>query len=190
MMPVGEPPDPIPSLDELRLLIDDAAVRATAMLGDGAAFDVVASDVVASDGTVAELADAIRMLASPRGRDRMPTVAARAGLADDEIRRLLLAWRHGGQPGVLAALGADPAPHAELDEAVRQVRALRVVAAEPLEPDEYGVTDPSAQVQVRWGPDRRWYPFTNSRNRWWPASGAAETAGQAYRAALRARRAR
>jgi hypothetical protein len=130
------------------------------------------------------------MLAAPGRTGLLPAVAAHAGLPEEEIRRLLLAYRHGGQPGVAAAHAADPAPYTELDEAIRQIRVHRAFTAEPLEPDDHGVTDPSAQVQVRWGPDGRWYPFTYSRDRWWPAPGAAETAGQAYRAALKARRAR
>jgi hypothetical protein len=183
MMPPGEPPAPVPASDELRLLVDDAAQRAAAMLAG------IPPETTGS-GAAAELPDAIRMLAAPGRTGLLPAVAAHAGLPEEEIRRLLLAYRHGGQPGVAAAHAACPAPYTELDEAVRQIRVHRAFTAEPLEPDDHGVTDPSAQVQVRWGPDGRWYPFTYSRDRWWPAPGAAETAGQAYRAALKARRAR
>jgi hypothetical protein len=40
-------------------------------------------------------------------------------------------------------------------------------------------------VQIRLGPDDRWYPFTSGQDRWWPAPGAAESPGAAYQAALR-----
>jgi hypothetical protein len=45
----------------------------------------------------------------------------------------------------------------------------------------------SCAALVRLGRDGRWHPFTLARQEWWPAVGAAESAGTAYQAALRAR---
>ena len=52
------------------------------------------------------------------------------------------------------------------------------------------VTDTVSGVQVRRSPGGRWYPFTRSGQRWWPAPGASPQADAAFTAALRARRAR
>ena len=68
MMPPGEPAAPVPALDELRLLVDDAAQRAAAML-TGNAPETTGPEITGS-GAAAELPDAIRMLAAP-GRTRL-----------------------------------------------------------------------------------------------------------------------
>jgi hypothetical protein len=47
--------------------------------------------------------------------------------------------------------------------------------------------DLGAGVQIRLGPDDRSYPFTSGQDRWWPAPGATDSPGTAYKAALRAR---
>jgi len=75
-----------------------------------------------------------------------------------------------------------------VEEAARQVTG-HVVAAE-LAATAGIVTDTVRGVQIRYGPDGRWYPFTRSGQRWWPAPGASPRADAAFAAATRARRAR
>ncbi len=73
------------------------------------------------------------------------------------------------------------------DDAVREVRRQRALAIGELEVSPGTIADPGAGVRIRLGPDDRWYPFTFAQDRWWPAAGAAEPPGVAWKAALRAR---
>jgi len=72
-------------------------------------------------------------------------------------------------------------------DAVREVRRQRALAIGELEVSPGTIADPGAGVRIRLGPDDRWYPFTFAQDRWWPAPGAAEPPGAAWKAALRAR---
>ncbi|MFC0864220.1 hypothetical protein ACFHYQ_18150 [Sphaerimonospora cavernae] len=168
------PPPEVPGVPRLTLLLDDAAARAAALLRGE-------PEPVSDD----PLADAVRILAGPGGHEFVAEAARQTGLPEDELRRLVLAHRHGGSTGVLTALA--PAP-VDPEEAVREIRARRGLAGLAAEPGV--VTDLAAKVQVRHGADGRWYPFTLWRDRWWPATGATISPGAAFRAALRARRAR
>jgi hypothetical protein len=170
-------PGPAPGPDQLAVLIDDAARRAAAILGG-------APDPRDED----PLSDAIRILAQVPGLGSQQAIAGNAGLAEIEVRRRLLAFRHGGPPGVRAAGEATIPPDDLLDQAFQQI-ADRVPAAR-LELGDGTITDLVAGVQVRYGGDARWYPFTFSQQRWWPAPGATPQAAEAYSAAIRAKRAR
>ena len=68
-----------------------------------------------------------------------------------------------------------------------KARKRRAHAIGELVADQGTISDSGAGVQIRLGPDGRWYPFTSGRDRWWPAPGAAGSPGEAYQAALRAR---
>jgi len=160
---------------ELDLLVSDAAGRATAILA-GAATE-----------TQDPLVDAVRLLASPSGSPHAARAAELTGIAEDELRRLTLAYRHGGAAGVSAALEATPCEADELSTAMDEVRRRRTFAVGELSGDSGTITDAGAGVRLRLGPDRRWHPFTLARKQWWPASGANPSAGVAYQAAARAR---
>ena len=170
-------PAPLPDPGTLELIIADAAHRAAA-LGSGE------PDPRDDD----PLADAIRLLAAEPTPERHQAISGSTGLPEIDVRRLLLAFRHGGTAGVHAAVGATPLAEERMDEAVRQV-AYHAATAE-LEAADGIVTDTVSGVQVRHGPDGRWYPLTRSGQRWWPAPGASPQADAAFTAALRARRAR
>jgi hypothetical protein len=172
-------PRSVPLKEDLELLIEDAAARAAAMLA--------AAGPGEADGDGDPLVDAVRMLATPGGAPRVAAGSRLTGLAADELRRLVLAWRHGGPGGVAAALGPSPCGEDEMAAAIAEVRQRRVLAVGDLDVAAGSVTDPGAGVRVRLGTDGRWHPFTAARGEWWPASGAAESAGAAYQAALRAR---
>ena len=87
-----------------------------------------------------------------------------------------------------AAVGATPLAEERVEEAARRV--TRHGSTAELDAAAGIVTDTVSGVQIRHGPDGRWYPFTRSGQRWWPAPGASPQADAAFAAALRARRAR
>jgi hypothetical protein len=170
-----ETPPGVPDTGLLELLAADAAGRAAAMLAGSAAV------------TEDPLVDAVRMLATAAGAPRAAAAARLTGVPEDELRRLVLAYRHGGAAGVAAAVGATPCGAEEMDAAVDEVRRRRAFAVGELSADAGTITDAGAGVRLRLGPDGRWHPFTLAREQWWPAVGANASAGAAYQAAVRAR---
>ena len=170
-----ETPPGVPDKRLLDLLLADAAERATAMLrGDTSATDD-------------PLIDAVRLLASAAGAPHTAQAAQLTGIPDDDLRRLTLAYRHGGTAAVSAALEATPCGPDEMSVALDEVRKRRAFAVGELSVDAGTITDPGAGVRLRRGPDGRWYPFTFARKQWWPANGANASAGAAYQAAVRAK---
>lgn len=170
-------PAPLPDPGTLELIVGDAARRAAA-IGCGE------PDPRDDD----PLVDAIRLLAQAPTPERHQAISRNTGLAEAEVRRLLLAFRHGGTAGVHAAVGATPLAEERAAEAARRV-TRHAVAAE-FDAVAGLVTDMVGGIQICHGPDGRWYPFTRSGQRWWPAPGASPQADAAFAAALRARRAR
>jgi hypothetical protein len=179
-----EIPASVPDKSEFDLLIADAAARAASMLADPGAGT---AGIFGADEAGEPLIDAVRLLATPAGAPRAAAAARLTGLPEDELRRLVLAYRHGGAGGVAATAGASACGEAELAAAVAEVRGRRVLAVGDLAVSQGSITDPGAGVRVRLGPDARWHPFTSARQQWWPASGASDSPGAAYQAALRAR---
>jgi len=172
----GRPTPPaVPDTRLLDLLAADAAERATAML--------------AGSPTEAEdpLIDAVRLLATTRGAPHTARAAELTGVGEDELRRLVLAYRHGGAAGVSAAREAVPGDPDDMSAAVNEVRGRRTFALDDLTAEAGTITDAGAGIRLRLGPDRRWHPFTRAREQWWPAAGADPSAGIAYQAAARAR---
>jgi hypothetical protein len=168
-------PRDVPDAGQLLLLAADAAERATAMLAGR------------SVGSADPLVDAVRLIATATGAPHAGTAARLTGLPEDELRRLVLAYRHGGAGGVSAALAATPCDAEEMATAAAEVRGRRAFSIEELSTGAGEITDAGAGARLRLGPDGRWYPFTLARARWWPASGASASAGAAYQAAVRAR---
>jgi hypothetical protein len=169
------PPGTVPGVDQLRLLAADAAGRAAMML--------------AGDYPLAEaddpLVDAVRILATAEGASHVAQAAHLTGRPEEELRRLVLAYRHGGPGGVSAAVEASAGRSEQMEDAERDVRKLRAFAVGDLAIGPGMIADPGAGVQIRLGPDDRWYPFTSGQDRWWPAPGASDSPGAAYQAALR-----
>ena len=170
-------PAPLPDPDTLQLIVGDAARRAAA-IGAGE------PDPRDED----PLVDAIRLLAMAPTPERHQAISRHSGLAEPDVRRLLLAFRHGGTAGVHAAVGASPLAGDRAEEAARRV-ARQATTAE-LHAAAGIITDAVSGIQIRHGPDGRWYPFTRSGSRWWPAPGASPQPDAAFAAAARARRAR
>lgn len=168
-------PSGVPDRELLELLAADAAGRAAAMLAGSA--------TVTQD----PLVDAVRLLATAGGAPHAGAAARLTGIPEDDVRRLVLAYRHGGTGGASAALAATPCGTQEMAAAVDEVRRRRALAVGELSVGAGAITDAGAGVRLRLGPDRRWYPFTLARGQWWPAVGANVSVGAAYQAAVRAR---
>jgi hypothetical protein len=172
-------PPGVPGKALLELLVADAAGRAAAMLAGSA--------TPMEQGTDDPLVDAVRLLATTGGAPHAGAAARLTGVPEDDLRRLVLAYRHGGTGGVAAALAGTPCGAEELASAVDEVRRRRAFAVGELSAEAGTITDEGAGVRLRRGPDGRWYPFTLARTHWWPAVGANASAGAAYQAAMRAR---
>jgi len=171
------PTGAVPRADQLRLLAADAAARAAMMLaGDHPAAEV-------DD----PLVDAVRILATAEGASHAAQAARLTGRPEEELRRLVLAYRHGGPGGVSAIVEPSEGRPEQMEDAEREVRKRRAFAIGDLDIAPGVIADPGAGVQIRLGPDDRWYPFTSGQDRWWPAPGATDSPGTAYQAALRAR---
>ncbi|WP_331738538.1 hypothetical protein [Embleya sp. NBC_00896] len=162
------------------MLIDDAAHRAEQLLRG--------EDDTAPDA----LSDAVRWLAAPAGLRHLPTVAASTGKSPVELRRLIVAYRHGGCAAVHAAEHpTDPDPEV-LAAAAAAVRRARGGAGGTVVVEGNRLTDPGGRIQIRVGPDDRWHPFTASgpHRDWQSAAGCSPDPAAAYGAALAALRAR
>jgi hypothetical protein len=168
-------PPGVPGENLLELLAADAAGRAAAILAGSA------------PTTGDPLVDAVRLLATTAGAPLAGAVARRTGLPEDDVRRLVLAHRHGGAGGVSAALEPTPCSSEEMAAAVTEVQGRRAFSDRELSVDAGEITEAGAGLRLRLGPDRRWYPFTFARSQWWPAIGANASVGAAYQAAVRAR---
>jgi hypothetical protein len=179
------PPGTVPRLDQLRLLVADAADRAAMMLaGD---YPAVEADDLLVDDSLVSLVDAVRILATAQGASHIAQAARLTGRPEEELRRLVLAYRHCGPGGVSATVGPSAGRPEQMEDAEREVRKRRALAIGDLDVAPGVIADPGAGVQIRLGADDRWYPFTSGQDRWWPAPGATESPGAAYQAALRAR---
>jgi uncharacterized Zn finger protein len=150
-VPAG-PPGALPPLpqgpgvpsDALALLVADAAARARELL--------------VSDGpppVLDERQDAVRLTAS------QPNLVARVGrsvVSPREVR----AWEYGGAAGLEVLDAAWTPPKQEvaraLAEAVHDLRGWR---------NRWTVT--GRGVQLRYGRDRRWYPYREEAGEWWPS---------------------
>ncbi len=179
------PPATVPRVEELRLLVADAADRAAMMLAGS--YPTAEADDLLADGSLVSLVDAVRILATALGASHTAQAARLTGRPAEELRRLVLAYRHGGPGGVSATVEPSAGRPGQMTDAEREVRKRRAFAIGDLDVAPGLIADPGAGIQIRLGPDDRWYPYTSGQDRWWPALGATESPGAAYQAGLRAR---
>ncbi len=179
------PPATVPGVEVLRLLVADAADRAAVILAGN--YPAVAADDLLADGSLVSLVDAVRILATAPGASHIAQAARLTGRPEEELRRLVLVYRHGGPGGVSATVEPSAGRPEQMEDAEREVRKRRALALGELDVAPGVIADPGAGVQIRLGPDDRWHPFTSAQGRWWPAPGATESPGTAYQAGLRAR---
>ncbi|WP_439681602.1 hypothetical protein [Embleya sp. MST-111070] len=172
--PLTDPPEPAPAADDLARMIRDAANHAQAVL-----------DYDAPRDPHDALADTVRLLAGPNGLTRLTEIASRTGHAEPELRRLLIAYRHAGPAGVHAARGPAPTPPDVLTAALDTIRRTGPASLGELRVTDGRLTDTG--IQLRYGLDGHWHPFTLWNEQWQPRPGHSPDPTTAYRAARRAR---
>ncbi|MFD8727796.1 hypothetical protein [Streptomyces sp. NPDC059611] len=175
----NDAPLPGPRAQDLARITADAAARAQTLLAGVAA------------APHDELADVLRILASPAGADHLAAAQRATGLPESTLRAMMIGYRHGGPAGGHATLAATEASTTTLEQAGENIRSSRAVGLGSLTIDGNALTDATTGVQIRLGPDGRWYPFTVWRaGEWRPAPGACDDPVEAFRAARSTRAAR
>ncbi|MFB8236209.1 hypothetical protein ACFC58_06615 [Kitasatospora purpeofusca] len=136
-----------------------------------------------------DLTDAVRHLSTPVGAPLLEEVASRLGRKPAEVRLLVLAYRHGGPVGVRVATDPMPANSEVVKRAAAAVVSAQPTARGSLQARGNRITNSTVGVQLRLGPDARWYPFAVSlAGGWQAAPGPSSDPVAAYRAARSVRR--
>jgi uncharacterized Zn finger protein len=173
MAPIPDAPDTVPELaaDALRLLAKDAAVRA---------LDLLRGDTPAEPD---ERADAVRLAATHHD----PAAHARLRAAHEppaDFERAVAAWRFGGAVGLEVCTRQWTPPR---DEVARAQNALNTLAEDTGQPAggfrRNRWTDEAAGIQLRLGPDGRWYPYRAREGSWWPSAHPSPDPTAAYETA-------
>lgn len=173
-LPVDPPPWRPGLREDLIELAADAARRAWEMalgLSPGAGLDLDPD------------ADVARRAAHALGSPAFGVLAQRSGIAERDLARQALAWRHGGQAGLdLLATEWDPAAGepdaADLLKAAGVALRGKTGAAEAVR----GNRVTAGRLQLRLGPDLRWYPYTRSADGWEPSGPPASDPAEAIAA--------
>ncbi|MER6761333.1 MULTISPECIES: hypothetical protein [Amycolatopsis] len=170
-----EPPHPAPSLEILQFLARNASYRAATLLAGGLADD--------PDPIV----DLVCILAEcPAGS--FEDAAARAGLRTGELGRLRSAYTFGRVHGVRTARRSFDPPPGVMEQAAKRIAARHSLRGSTPAIDTNRLTYPAAQVQLRLGTNKLWYPYTqNTAGEWFPARGENPDPSAAYTAAVDAR---
>lgn len=164
-LPVAPPPDTGLVAADLERLMADAAARAARILaGDTASLYLLQHQ------------DAVRIAASSPGPEWFHHLIQNTGAKPSTFARLTRAWRHGGTVGITVA----EQPHTPDPVAMTTARtALTTALAEmtdspvPLRAWRNRLTLTAHGIQLRLGPDTRWYPYLQDDDgEWWPAAPA------------------
>ncbi|MFI0240438.1 SWIM zinc finger family protein [Streptomyces sp. NPDC016845] len=160
--PVAPPPNTGLDLDDLSALAADTARRARQLL--------------AGDTTSVHLAqrhDAVRLAASHDTAGWSDALQLGTGLGALELARLIRAWRHGGPVGVTVAEQdtlAAPAVVAAARTALSAALADMTDEPVPIKTWRSRLTLGATGLQLRAGPDGRWYPYAEEDGQWWPCA--------------------
>ena len=144
------PPAPVPRVEVLRLLVADAADRAAMMLAGG--YPAVAADDLLGDDWLVCFVDAVRILATGPGAAHIGHAARLTGRPEEELRRLVLAYRHGGPGGVSAIVEPSAGRPEQMTDAEREVRKRRAFALGDLDVAPGVIADPGAASRSAWDP--------------------------------------
>jgi uncharacterized Zn finger protein len=133
--------------------------------------------------------DTVRRAAADAGED--PSLFGRLMTSSDQARTRLApsaaAWRHGGLPA-LSALDAAHPPDRDSERTAReQLARVRIKgrSGPPLLRRTRGrISLVGEDVELRWGTDARWYPYTKQRGQWQPAGPPSPAAAEALRGAV------
>ncbi|MGR3935270.1 hypothetical protein [Streptomyces sp. BRA346] len=174
-----EPPSPAPTLTTLNTLVTDAAHRAAAYLNGE-------QPALCPDPE----SDLARLVATEHGQPHLEHAAAHLNLPLLGMRQLVAAFDYGGPAGALTYLHPQPADPEHLAQAEAAIQPFRPAPLAPLEREHNQITDTAARVQIRRGPDNRWYPYITHFGSWHPTPGPGPDPATAYKAARAAQRQR
>ncbi|MFD7283795.1 SWIM zinc finger family protein [Streptomyces sp. NPDC059862] len=164
-LPAAPPPDTGLSTADLERLMADTAARAARLLtGDTTSLHLT------------QYQDALRIAVNTPGPEWFHRLSQNTGAKPTAFARLTRAWRHGGPTGVTVA----EQPHTPDPTAITAARTLLTEALTemtttpvPLRAWRNRLTLTNHGIQLRLGPDARWYPYRQDDDGdWWPAAPA------------------
>ncbi|WP_245790485.1 hypothetical protein [Streptomyces monashensis] len=164
-LPVAPPPGSGLAAADLERLMADAAARAARLLAGDTA-----------DLHLTQHQDAVRIAASNPGPEWFHHLIQNTGTNPTAFARLTRAWRHGGPTGITVA----EQPHTPDPTVMKATRtALDAALAEMTDSPTHlrtwrnRLTLTHHGIQLRLGPDARWYPYLQDDDgEWWPAAPA------------------
>ncbi|MDT9695621.1 SWIM zinc finger family protein [Streptomyces sp. P17] len=161
-LPVTPPSGSGLATTDLERLMTDVAARATRLLaGDTASLHLTQHQ------------DAVRIAASGPGPEWFHRLIENTGAKPTAFARLTRAWRHGGAMGLTVAEQPhtpDPSAMAAARTALTTALTEMTDAHVPLRAWRNRLTLTAHGIQLRLGPDARWYPYLQDDDgEWWPA---------------------
>ncbi|WP_434592061.1 SWIM zinc finger family protein [Streptomyces sp. A5-4] len=164
-LPVAPPPGAGLTTADLEHLMTDAAARAAQILtGDTTSLHLTQHQ------------DAVRIAASTPGPEWFHHLIQNTGTKPTAFARLTRAWRHGGPTGLtVAEQPHTPDPAVMTAARTALTAALTEMTDSPVHlrawRNRLTLTDHG--IQLRLGPDARWYPcLQDEGGEWWPAAPA------------------
>jgi len=164
-LPVGPPSGTGLSTTDLERLMADTAARAARLLaGDTAGLHLTRHQ------------DAVRIAAGGPGPEWFHRLVQNTGTKPTAFARLTRAWRHGGPTGLRVAEQPhtpDPVVMTTARTALTAALAEMTTAPVPLRAWRNRLTLTDHGIQLRLGPDARWYPcIRDDDGAWWSAAPA------------------
>ncbi|WP_431038827.1 hypothetical protein ACQYWQ_29325 [Streptomyces sp. P6-2-1] len=158
--------------DPLERLVTDASARAAGLLA------YVLGTAAEPPRPLSLWQDTVR-IAATHPDPRVPARLRAACERPDELDRAAEAWRWGGAEGLKAL---EEPWHPGEPAAARAAAALATGwddedLPEPVVRDNHW-TLPARGLQLRYGRDRRWYPYRDRSGTWWPAGPPAQDPAQ------------
>uniref|UniRef100_A0AAU2VTK5 SWIM zinc finger family protein n=1 Tax=Streptomyces sp. NBC_00008 TaxID=2903610 RepID=A0AAU2VTK5_9ACTN len=165
VLPVAPPSGTGLTAPDLERLMADAATRAERLLtGDTASLHLTQHQ------------DAVRIAASSPGPEWFHHLIQNTGAKPTAFARLTRAWRFGGSHGVTVAEQPhtpDPVVMTAARTALKTALAEMDAAHAHLRGWRNRLTLTDHGIQLRLGPDTRWYPYLlDDDGEWWPAAPA------------------
>ncbi|MFD3658376.1 SWF or SNF family helicase [Streptomyces sp. NPDC058620] len=176
---------PAPGVDPaaLEFLVAGTAVRAYRLLAEALA---VGHGRQPAPGELTVSQDAVRLAADVRPEPRIAArIAEGAGRQRADLDAAVRAWQYGG-PAALTVLDEEWEPDPEsLARARTQLAEAWEEGERPrLRAGRSRWTVAGADVQLRYGPDGRWWPYRKERGRWMPVGPADNDPSGALAGAL------
>ncbi|MEV3930952.1 SWIM zinc finger family protein [Streptomyces sp. NPDC049944] len=162
-LPVTPPSGTGLSTTDLERLMTDTAARAARLLaGDTAGLHLTQHQ------------DAVRIAASGPGPEWFHRLVQNTGTRPIAFARLTRAWRHGGPTGLIVAEQPhtpDPVVMTAARTALTAALVEMAPGPAPLRAWRNRLTLTDHGIQLRLGPDARWYPcLRDDDGQWWPAA--------------------